>query len=553
MGYVNLQLVALVAAKKANLSRYVWPPIFRGIKHFVAAESIGNTPSLAARIVLNELLPGASLIAGGYAAYKCGFTTEYGDIDIFTAVHEGESERIARQIAHSLSDVYGIPCSNAKQIYSKGHAERYVVKVPALSPKHPLYNEHDGAACDIVIVEANEGLGSAREIGAAIVGDFDIDVCKCIGIPIQMICDGIKSNDIIYMPSMTKIDVTTNMEVHMRADCPQLDGRRNGTYVVGNGTSNGLVCRGRKGNAEDAGMENQEYRDDGEMMEIDIGSAAVCDANMIHEDEDEVGRQLMSEDKENDDDNLMAGLHEDTGEEAMKLTCGAGDNMNGENMVDDCSDITCGEIGETDGELYIRGTEELNDEGSREEVDSCTLEELILAYEYALEHEAEVEHDMILAEQYGGKKSSYEEMVLIAAGHNGGQKSRHEEMVLSSVGDMREDFVLLPKGKNKEGGRAGFAKNSRLTIWEKEQLNQQGANKSSRDSGADLHGDCDVNELKVCQGNNDGKVSQRELDCCNENFRAKKYRKRLAPELQYYENLEEMIKGAVEKLWGIMP
>ena len=229
MASLNLQLLALLSAKKANLWSDGLPPKLLGLNKFVAVNSVVDVPSAAGRILLNNLRPDASFIAGGYSTYKCGLTSTYGDVDVFTVVRPGESKKVAEEIICQLDNKWDIDCDwpgQPMRIYPYEHRQKYVVKYSPLKVGHPMYNECDTAACDIVVVESDDRVKNVLDIARDIISDFDLAVCKCVGIPVCNILNGVQRSDIIYMP-LDGVSVKESIKPHSHKDCPWANKQHN--------------------------------------------------------------------------------------------------------------------------------------------------------------------------------------------------------------------------------------------------------------------------------------------------------------------------------------
>ena len=105
MGILSLQVLSLMATKTSNCRDDIWPAKFHGLQDFTAVERITDVPNVAARIVLSVLHPDTACVGGGYAAYKCGLTSEHGDVDVFIGVRPGDGLKSAKEILKYLSCV----------------------------------------------------------------------------------------------------------------------------------------------------------------------------------------------------------------------------------------------------------------------------------------------------------------------------------------------------------------------------------------------------------------------------------------------------------------
>ena len=201
---LNLQLLSLVRARERRLDCEGGPAQFVAVGKFTAVEALESVPNGVVRMLLRErYLAQKYMLAGGYVAKKCGLTTTYDDIDVFTIVKAGEGEKKANQIAETLYETYDVDVEGVYHIYRSAGSnakEKYVVKVPLLQMGHPLYNCYDGAACDIVIVESDSEVGNVWGLARDIVGDFDYEICKCIGVNVCEINRGVGDGIMLYFP-----------------------------------------------------------------------------------------------------------------------------------------------------------------------------------------------------------------------------------------------------------------------------------------------------------------------------------------------------------------
>ncbi len=221
---MTLQALALMVAKKQNSRCCVWPAAFHGLRDFTAVEMMMAVPNMAARIVLSVLYPHTSCIAGGYGAYKCGLTTQHGDIDVFIGVSPGRSLQVAKEIARYLSCVRCIPVGTGPvRIYPSRKSPKYVVKVPALLSVHPSYVCNDTVSCDIVVVEIDTNLDNKAAVICAIVDEFDLDVCRCVGVPIQQgQCWSEGEGCVVFTPVVFGSNIMKNLCSHRLCECPLL-------------------------------------------------------------------------------------------------------------------------------------------------------------------------------------------------------------------------------------------------------------------------------------------------------------------------------------------
>lgn len=197
---ICLKAQAFVAAKKAKLWFNDTVVKFTALDKFTAVDDLGNVPNPVVRWLMNNHDRYPKVIAGGYAAYMCDFTTEYKDIDVFVPVPKGESKSIAKEISDELVDVLGIDDAAVHLVYQSALRTKYVVKVPSVMPGHMMYNIRDSVSCDIVLFESDREYDNVMSLVRDVTYDFDLDICKCVGVNASKISGGLHKNDIIYFP-----------------------------------------------------------------------------------------------------------------------------------------------------------------------------------------------------------------------------------------------------------------------------------------------------------------------------------------------------------------
>lgn len=172
----------------------------------VKKEQIKNIPSTIAQLLLTTSNPSLPefYIGGGYATFMCGRTVEYGDIDLFCLIKPNSANSLYHCLVEFFQDK-GIKFQ-LKTILQKQQDYAWAKRKIVLTVKAED-TDKDEKQTDIVIVEAKtieDLIARAPNLMHCIqyiVSDHDLDVCRCVGIPMKYTNIGCtEENMILFFP-----------------------------------------------------------------------------------------------------------------------------------------------------------------------------------------------------------------------------------------------------------------------------------------------------------------------------------------------------------------
>lgn len=189
-----------MACEETHLSQ-----LLKGANNSVRMEKLEEIPSTIAQLLLSTTNPTIPplYIGGGYAAFMCGRTIEYGDIDLFCFAKPNSASEIYQcfvELLESSLIAYKLKIVHHKQHdYAWGN-RKVVITVKA---EGTGWNEKQ---CDIVVVEAKSEEDYVSHMPNLmhqiqyIASENDLDVCLCVGIPLSYINFGSNEKQIIFFP-----------------------------------------------------------------------------------------------------------------------------------------------------------------------------------------------------------------------------------------------------------------------------------------------------------------------------------------------------------------
>lgn len=221
----NLQLLSIASIRRGSKNIHSLPAtLYNMIKH-INVESVENIASSIARHVLTRSSY-PCLISGGYAAYKCGRTKLYTDIDIFICVPLGKAHQVSSILSdqfnfydHDWIKIHRYYYINENDHHIPPSRTRVVIKVPRQCEGDSVYDDHN-VAVDIIIEEhfmvkedkSDVSLEYMLKLSESITDSFDLDICKCVGFRMQYAVSGCNVSDLMYLPLKQSKEFLLNEE-----------------------------------------------------------------------------------------------------------------------------------------------------------------------------------------------------------------------------------------------------------------------------------------------------------------------------------------------------
>lgn len=205
-----LKFISMITVRKLLRGQYLAyaPGLIRDLSSVIrciTTENICNINNAPASYALAYLSKKhLCVLAGGYVAHKLGLTRYHADIDIYVFVHQKDLDGVFQQ---SIAKIYR---RNTDFVTLTPHEYHLPVKYE----KVILSNYLTDGKCKVVFIPLNDSnsMLTLYELCTNLVNNFDLDICKCVGIFAHNIGHGLNEGDILYFPLATSTEFVDNNE-----------------------------------------------------------------------------------------------------------------------------------------------------------------------------------------------------------------------------------------------------------------------------------------------------------------------------------------------------
>ena len=168
----------------------------------ITTENICNINNTPAKCALNYLSKKhLCVLAGGYVAHKLGLTRCYADIDIYVFVDQKQLDDVFRE---SIDKIY-----RRETTFAMLTPDTY--QMPLKFQRMIISDYLTEGKCKVVFIPLDDSNSSLTlyKLCSDLVHNFDLDICKCVGIFAHNIGSGLNEGDILYFslaPSFEFVD-----------------------------------------------------------------------------------------------------------------------------------------------------------------------------------------------------------------------------------------------------------------------------------------------------------------------------------------------------------
>lgn len=199
-GVNSLEILASIAISKYNIVTDKLPISFQKRLKHMHFLNFSEIPSKAAKLVLQNFSQKyMCIVSGGYASYQCMFTQEHGDIDVFILVPPDEIERLFQKVTNVLEQTCISGFFSVFPIYAYDKNKK-VIRVW----DKKLSEKVTGHGCDIIFLAVEEPnkdvMTNVYSACTYLVSDFDLDICKCVGVMVHNYTAGCEKYDMLFFP-----------------------------------------------------------------------------------------------------------------------------------------------------------------------------------------------------------------------------------------------------------------------------------------------------------------------------------------------------------------